>query len=226
MDEATGRLVARSPLLKGLKRDLVARMLAAAGVREVPRRGAVWASGEVSGGLGFVRSGVLRETLGVGAHEVLLRLAVRGEWVGDRLLLGGGRHHTELAAHEDAVLVWFPAEVFDPLDAALARRLGADVADRCRRLEERLAHVAYRTVEGRLATTLLELADTLGVRDSRGTIVNLRLTRKDLASLAGTTRESTSTVVGQWQRAGLVETDERRLVVLDPARLGALAAGG
>jgi CRP-like cAMP-binding protein len=224
MDAATQRMLTRSPLLAGLRRDVVARVVSATEVRTLPRRATVWLAGDECDGLVLVRSGVLRETAGREGHEVLLRLPGRGEVVGEVALLAGGAHHTGLAAHEDAVVWWIPRAALDPLDLALARRLAATAAARCRRAEQRLAVIAYRTVEERLAVTVSELAAELGVRDSRGVIVNLRLTRRDLAALAGTTRESTSLVVSQWQRAGLVEAEPHRLVVLDPERLRRLAA--
>jgi CRP-like cAMP-binding protein len=229
MDPATQRLLTRSPLLTGLKRDLHKRLVAAAEVRELARRAPVWSAGTASAGLGLVRAGVLRETIGHGAEEVLVGLPGRGDWVGATTLLAGGAHHTDLSAHDESVVIWFPAAALEPLDASLARRLAAATAERCRRVESRLAETAYHTVEARLAATVVDLADAHGVRDSRGVIVNLRLTRRDLAQLAGTTRESTSAVVGRWQRDGVVETDARRLVVLDRERLVALsgrAAGG
>jgi CRP-like cAMP-binding protein len=225
MDAATQRLLVKSPLLSGLRRDVVTRLVAGAELRELPRHGAVWGAGDGFAGVGLVRSGVLRESVGHGGEELVLRFVARGEWVGETTLLAGGAHHTDLVAHETSVLVWIAAPALEPLDAALARRLGSAVAERCRSAELRHAGSAYRTVQARVASVVLELAGSIGVRDSRGVIVNLRLTRRDLASLAGTTRESTSAVVGQWQRAGVVETEARRLVVLDPDRLERLAGG-
>lgn len=226
MDAATQRLLTTAPLLRGLRRDVRQRIVGAATVRDLPRRTPVWAAGDAFGGLGLVRSGVLREAVGSGDTELVLRFAVRGEWVGDATLLASGPHHTDLSAQDDAALVWVPAAALEPLDGTLARRLGALVAARCRRNELRAAEAAYGTVEARLAGVVLDLADGLGVRDSRGVIVNVRLTRRDLASLAGTTRESTSSVVGRWSATGVVETDAHRLVVLDRDRLRRLAGRG
>lgn len=223
MDAATQRLLRRSQLLAGLRRDVLARLVGKAEVRELPRRAPIWSPGDLPAGLGMVRSGVLREGVGDGDDELLLRFPSRGEWVGDAATLTGAPHHTRLEAHEEAVLLWIPAAALEPLDGVLARRLAQGVGERARLLELRLVEAARHTVEQRVAGAVLDLAGAHGVRDSRGVIVNLRLTRRDLAALAGSTRESTSTVVSRWEHQGLVETEARRLVVLDADRLRRLA---
>ena len=43
-----------------------------------------------------------------------------------------------------------------------------------------------------LASLLLELTEDFGVRDSRGVIINLKLTHKEMAALIGATRETVS----------------------------------
>jgi CRP/FNR family transcriptional regulator len=72
----------------------------------------------------------------------------------------------------------------------------------------------------------LELSDTFGVRDSRGVILNLRLTHRDLASLVGINRETASFAILELRAEGLVQSEGKRLVLLDPEALAARASGG
>ncbi|QYF75425.1 Crp/Fnr family transcriptional regulator [Cryobacterium sp. PAMC25264] len=76
---------------------------------------------------------------------------------------------------------------------------------------------ASATVTERVASGLLRLADIFGVPgDASGsTLIQLPLTRADLAAMAGTSAESVSRSMSRLRRAGLIETGRRWTAVLD-----------
>jgi CRP-like cAMP-binding protein len=76
---------------------------------------------------------------------------------------------------------------------------------------------ASATVTERVASGLLRLADIFGVPgDASGTtLIQLPLTRADLAAMAGTSAESVSRAMSRLRRAGLIETGRRWTAVLD-----------
>src|SRR5690606_31728131 len=110
-------------------------------------------------------------------------------------------------------------------EPSVARRIAALLVERQQRLEARLGLLATRSARRRLARALLDLAGDFGVRDSRGIIVNLRLTHREIGALLGTSRETASLALVELRRAGLVLPDGKRLVLLDPAALDAIAGG-
>jgi CRP/FNR family cyclic AMP-dependent transcriptional regulator len=79
------------------------------------------------------------------------------------------------------------------------------------------------TVAGRLANLLLDWVDTRhqsGHTDSR---VMVPLTQEEIAGMTGTSRETVSRVLHQFQREKLISIKGAALTVLQPARLEALA---
>lgn len=96
------------------------------------------------------------------------------------------------------------------LDAAVGRQLIA---------EDRLQAVLVRPVESRIAEFLLEAAEQHGVPDPRGTLIGVKYTHQEIASYVGSTRETTTLVLGELRRSGLIDTEHRRVVVTDPAGL-------
>ena len=56
-------------------------------------------------------------------------------------------------------------------------------------------------------------------------MVGLRLTRLDLGVMIGTTRESVNGAMRDLQKRGILETERRRIVVLDPEALAEIAKG-
>jgi CRP-like cAMP-binding protein len=74
------------------------------------------------------------------------------------------------------------------------------------------------SVHDRVITVLLELANKFGVVDSRGTIINLRLSRDDLAEMIGASRQTVSLEVEDLVRTGRLIRDGRRLLVTKSAQ--------
>jgi CRP-like cAMP-binding protein len=66
---------------------------------------------------------------------------------------------------------------------------------------------------------LRQLCDREGVATPEGVRVDLALTHRDLASIAGVSRETVTRVLGQLLQADLVKTVDRRFIVRDPEAL-------
>ena len=85
--------------------------------------------------------------------------------------------------------------------------------------ERRLVSLLSRSVEGRVAEFILDMAADYGVPDSRGVLIAQRFTHLDIANYIGSTRETVTLVLGELKRAGIIDLDTRRLVILDRERL-------
>jgi CRP-like cAMP-binding protein len=93
----------------------------------------------------------------------------------------------------------------------------AFLANEVRMLNERLLEALYVPVERRVMRRLTELTghykpDTAGQ-------VEVPLTHEELAGLAGSTRATVTTVLGDLQKSGLVELGRGKLRVLDREQL-------
>ncbi len=66
---------------------------------------------------------------------------------------------------------------------------------------------------GRLGAMLVELSRKFGVKDSRGTIITLTLTRHDLGQLIGVSRQKVTMEIGMLAKAGKLVKQGKRLVV-------------
>ncbi len=98
--------------------------------------------------------------------------------------------------------------------AVLARRLRENV---------RFAGDAtFLDVPGRLARVLLQLSKQQDVSAGDGAVaLARRVSQRELARLAGTTRESVNRWLGTFERTGLVARRDGRLVLLRPEALRA-----
>ncbi len=82
----------------------------------------------------------------------------------------------------------------------------------------KMFHMAPRD---RLVIALIEMGAKFGVRDSRGLILNLPMTQKDLANLLGASRQKVNAYLGELVRMGAVINLSRQIVLV-PDKLFAL----
>lgn len=93
-------------------------------------------------------------------------------------------------------------------------------------MQERYRELATERVERRIALTVLRLAAQIGVRAAGNeTMVELPLSRQDVAEASGTTIFTVSRVLADWERRGLVETGRERVLIRNPHGLVQIAEG-
>jgi CRP/FNR family transcriptional regulator, cyclic AMP receptor protein len=96
-------------------------------------------------------------------------------------------------------------------DPRIAARIAGLLAGRVADLERRLADTVLKPVPARICAALLRLTDS-----DRSPV---RLTHQQIADLVGTSRETTTKVLGELQDAGVVQVRRGRVVVRDAGRL-------
>ena len=87
---------------------------------------------------------------------------------------------------------------------SVSLRLVGILAERLRLAHEKLQMLSGLSVEGRIAFVLLRLAGRFGEHRRMGTLIQLPLSREELAEMAGTTTESASRAVSRFSRDGMV----------------------
>lgn len=92
------------------------------------------------------------------------------------------------------------------------------LAEEVRRLSGLLVEALHVPVDVRVVRRLLALADAYADPEGDGP-VEVPLTQEDLASLAGTSRATVNRVVGEAERAGVLELRRGRVIVTDPEGL-------
>ena len=233
MSRGAAHFLARTAPFDALPEPLVGRLAAVATMEEIAARGVVWTEGTPCDDLVVVRRGALKVATGAddGDRGVTLGLYGRGVVLGEDAVLRSERpgvHVDRATAFEESAIVRLPVEKVRTaamVSAPFALGLGHLAAKRALRLERRLGLLLHRSAHMRLAALLQALSDDFGVRDSRGVIVNLKLTHRELAALIGVTRETVSVTLQDLRRRGIVAADGKRVVLLDEEAITRLASG-
>lgn len=154
-------------------------------------------------------------------------LAIRdiGEILGEMCGLSGEPRSAGAYALRDVEALVVPLGRFNGfvrghIDAAIALQCSL-----CARLIEsdRLRRAAMtESVERRLATVLLDLADRYGEPCGGGVLIDLPLSHADLAGLTTTSCRTLDRTLMRWRADGVVTTRRRSILIRNPARLRAL----
>lgn len=158
--------------------------------------------------------------------EVLVDVVTPGTMFGSVAALGRSTYPDTAQALTVSCALRIPAIDFRAIlaehpDVALA--VLDDLAGRLEQAQQTVRRLSGGTVEQRVASTLLALADRVGERRGDSVLLQLPLTRGDLAAMTGTTTESVSRTLSKLRRQGLVETGRRWTAVTDTEGLAALA---
>jgi CRP-like cAMP-binding protein len=224
---SAGEWGTRPGLFHGLAPADIAAIIAAAQRRRVARHAVFFHQGAPASALHVLVEGRVKlvQTTPEG-HQVVVRIVGAGDMFGGVAILGDAVYPaTAEALGASEALVW-PGPVIAQLIErhpplalnalrVLARRLGE--------LQDRYRELATERVEQRVARALVRLARQAGRRDATGVLIDMELTRQDLAALTGTTLYTVSRIVSGWQERGLVESRRTRLVIRDPHGLVAIA---
>jgi CRP-like cAMP-binding protein len=135
---------------------------------------------------------------------------------------------TAQAAEDSLAIYWTRHElmVFSKLIPQLAQNAMGIMAERLNEIQERFREVTTERVEGRLAHTLLRLAAQSGKQVEDGILIDMKITRQDLAEMSGTTLYTASRVLNDWQKQGLLIISRQRVIIQDPYGLEGVVEAG
>lgn len=219
--------IAHTPPFLGLSRSELAAVNQAAHLRRVERQAFFYHQGDPATTFYILSEGQVRLTeVTTEGQQLLVRFVGPGEALGIIAALENTVYPLAAQAVDDCqALAWDSAtlerlmERF-PRIAINGLRL---VSQRWHELEERYRELATERVERRIAQTLLRLVRQIGRRVEGGVLIDLPLTRQDLAEMTGTTLYTVSRILSRWEQEQLVETGRERVLICYPHGLARIA---
>ncbi|MGA4508018.1 Crp/Fnr family transcriptional regulator [Propionibacteriaceae bacterium G1746] len=220
--------VARVPLFQGLSRDDQLEVAHVARPTALARGEQVYAAGSSQAQLMVVHTGKLKiSRFDAEGREQVLRVLGPGDFFGESAFLTGAAPDHFASALESGSMCVFRHADLDRLVStypSIGFRMLQSVSERLAQTEGRLASLLSGDVGSRLADYLLSLPVKRG---ASGTVVELPLAKKDVASLLDTTPETLSRQLRRLQGSGVIEVGAGRSIkLLDIDALLELSAAG
>jgi CRP-like cAMP-binding protein len=151
-------------------------------------------------------------------REVILSILSEGDFFGEMSLLDGQTRSANVTAIEESELLVIRREEFLQMlrdYPQIAINLLKELAQRIRKSDEHIKSLSLQDATGRVASTLLRIAEDSGVlRKGQVEISELPL-QQDLANMAGTSRETISRVIKSLMQQGYLKKQKGKIIILD-----------
>ena len=196
-------------LLSGLPEHLSADLFNNAMAVKLRADATLFLSGDAGDGCYRVEEGLLKVTMmSRSGTERILAFLGPGAIVGELSIIDGLPRSASVVAVRDAVLSFLSRAAFEDFAARhpeIYKSLVTLIAARLRETDAVIAAGSFLPLRGRVARTLLELAQDFGqdVGDGR-IVIRQKIGQSDLAAMAGIARENVSRILNDWKRRKLV----------------------
>lgn len=105
---------------------------------------------------------------------------------------------------------------------ALMLSMANNIGDRIKGSHEMLKSIALEKVESRIASLLIKLSEKAGEKTAEGILIDMNLTRQDIAEMVGTTVETSIRTTSRLSKAGILTSRGGKILIRDPEKLKSL----
>ena len=217
----------RVGVFQGIAPDDLASIAQAAGRRKISAETFLFHQGDPAEIIYVPVRGRLKLTqITPEGHEVILRYVGVGEMSGATAAFGDTAYPASAETVEETVVLgWDNGTMIELIERY--PRLGLNILHllsmRLQELQDRLREMSTERVERRIARALLRLVSQLGRKAETGVLIDLSLSRQDLANMTGTTLYTVSRVLSRWEEEGLIETGREKVLIKHPPSLVVIA---
>jgi CRP-like cAMP-binding protein len=213
-------------LFSGLSQAELQEMDRITRMQEIKKKQPIYLPGDPANTVYLLKKGRVKIASSASSgKEVTFEILEAGEIFGELEVLEDSPRETHAEALDDALICAIRREDFDrylsehpDLSVKLTKLIGL----RLRKIQTRVEDLVFRDAPARLAHLLLELSKTDGAPEGAGLRLHAKLTHQEMANLIGCSRETVSTILGQFREQGLIRIDGRSIIVLNPHSLSRL----
>jgi len=158
----------------------------------------------------------------VDGRQQILQILKDGDIFAEVILFDQGPYPATAEAVEDSTC-WLlrSADMVKLLQnqPMLAVTLLRIMSRRLRQAQLLIRDLALHDAYGRMAGLLLQFSQREGKKTRDGVLLDLELTRQELANMIGTTRETVTRILSRFQKDGILTLDKQRIIIRDEEKL-------
>ena len=219
-------IISNIPLFKGLSQSQFEKIEKIAVKKDRKKGELIFSEDDQSDGFYIVARGKVKiYKVSLEGKEQILHIFGRGEPFGEVPVFSGSVFPANAQAIEKCSLIFFPRDAFVQLiseNIPIVLNMLAVLSMRLRQFTLQIENLSLKEVPGRLAGYILLLAEEQQGED----IIQLNISKGQLASLLGTIPETLSRIFSKINSMGLIEVEGRNIKILDSEGLEDLAEHG
>jgi CRP-like cAMP-binding protein len=206
--------LATVPLLSRIPPEELRRFGDVTRDKQYPKGSVILFEDDPGDSLFIVRAGRVKVVLvSEDGREVILGVLGVGEHFGELSLIDDQPRSAHVIAMEDATLLVLRRDDFRrrvEANPSVAWALLAELSRRLRRADGKIGGLVLLDVPGRIAQLLLDVAEEGGAAT-----IDKPLTHQIIAQMIGASRETVSRTMREFQDAGLITVQRRRITIQD-----------
>jgi CRP/FNR family transcriptional regulator len=178
--------------------------------------------GEVVAGMYFIKTGKVKVHRETDYRGQIVRFAKGGDILGHRGLGGENIYPISATALDDSLICFVEHDMLFTLmkhNSILSIKMMMFYANELKNTERRLSNMAIMTVRERIAEALLLVHDVFGVKNGIGTVLDVGLSRKDIAEIAGTYPEQASRYITEFKDDKILDLEGKTIILKKPNEL-------
>jgi len=219
-------VISSVPLFKGLAQNQIEKIGKLAVTKDCKKGSTIFSEGDEGDGFYIVAAGRVKiYKISLEGKEQILHIFGPGEPFGEVPVFSGSIFPANAQAIENSSLVFFPRDSFVKFiseNVSVVMNMLAVLSMRLRRFTVQIENLSLKEVPGRLAGYILFLAKEQQNED----LIQLNISKGQLASLLGTIPETLSRIFFKMNELELVEVEGRNIKILDLQGLENLAEHG
>lgn len=214
-----------SPFFSGLP-DNALEMIAGISIeRSVKKNTMLFMEGDPGESFYYIKSGKIKvfRTYEDG-REHILHILGEGGIFGEATLFSSIPYPASASVYEDAVIGIIRNNELEELvtkNSVLSLELVKLLAFKLVQAQQKIRELTFNDVFSRTASQLLKLAGEHGRSDGSGIVIDIRISRQELAEMAGTTRETVSRVISRFKKEKIIGELDDKLVIINIEKLKA-----
>jgi CRP/FNR family transcriptional regulator len=196
--------------------------------RKVPRDTHLYRMGDPFTNLYAIRLGHFKTfQINVGGEQQITGFQMAGELLGMDAI-GTERHHCSAVALEDSEVCEIPFSRLEELFGhipTLLHHFHRMMSQEITREQSVMLLLGNMRAGQRFAAFMANLSSRYAARGYSSTSFQLRMSREEIGNYLGLTIESISRLLSRFKKLGVLQVSNREIVIVEPARLKAMAAG-
>jgi len=209
------QLLAGSSLFRGLPTEQLVEIEKITGEKTLRRNETLFFEGDEGNGFYMVTGGKVKIfKISPSGKEYILNISGPGGMIAEAPVFNGQPFPANAQALVHSTLLFFPRDLFVQLvhkSPSIAINMLASLSMRLRSFAGQIENLSLKEVPARLAGYLLYSMEEQG----GGHVVQLGISKGQLASLLGTIPETLSRILTKMSREGLIKVEGKTITILD-----------
>lgn len=151
-------------------------------------------------------------------HQQIVRLVGAGDLLGYRCLISNEIYSATAETLSDTEICFIDKQTFMDLieqHPKTALNLLRSMAQDLRSAEDQHINLVHKNTSERLAELFLLFHKRYGKKEGKKIVLDIQLTREEIAEMIGTTQESVIRLMSKFKQDGLIEVEGRKISLLD-----------